>query len=76
MALMKIYEYQQRFTPKSRPTSATVKRWISKKTIYGKKLGRTWYVDPDRDVSANCEDTTPLPSVDNVHPLAAKVLQS
>lgn len=51
MPLMKISEYREDyFTPKSRPTQATVKSWIREGYVYGEQLGGVWYVDPERQV--------------------------
>lgn len=46
MALMRISEYQKRFTPESRPARRTVISRIQRKELYGKFEG-VWYVDPD-----------------------------
>lgn len=50
MALMKISEFQERFTKQSRPSNDTVARWIKAGKIYGKKIGKQYYVDPDKEI--------------------------
>ncbi len=48
MALMSIDEYRSTcFTKKSKPSPGTVKSWIKKGEVYGKKIGLKYYVDPN-----------------------------
>jgi len=48
MALMKISEYQLRFSKGSRPDARTIKKWIESGSVYGEKIGAHYYIDPDR----------------------------
>lgn len=50
MALMKITEFQTMFTEASMPSHDTVTRWIKTGKIYGVKIGKLYYVDPDKTV--------------------------
>lgn len=61
MALQKISEFQESFTPKSRPDRRTIMRWIKKRDIYGIKLGGVFYIDTDKtaDDQATSDETKP-----------------
>lgn len=62
MKLMTIEEYLNTFyTPGSRPTRRTMIRLIKEGIIHGKKQGKTYYVDIDREAIA-----TGNPLVDRV----------
>lgn len=48
MPWMTISEYQEtHFTKRSMPSRNTVKSWIVRGDLAGKKMGGQWYVDPD-----------------------------
>lgn len=47
MPWMTITEYQTHFTEKSRPSRNTVKSWVERGDLVGKKMGGQWYVNPD-----------------------------
>lgn len=72
--LMTITEYRLTFSPGSRPDPRTVRSWIADRTLYGERRGRTWYVDPDRQVEQPPAGKAPLP--EKLHPLALKVLNA
>lgn len=61
--LMKIKEFQGRFSPESRPDRRTVVRWIEEGEVYGVQIGKIWYVDPDRS-----------PATSGLRPLTERVL--
>jgi len=51
MALMTIDEYRNTyFTQRSRPAPRTIRRWIEEQRIYGERRGRTYYVDPEKEL--------------------------
>lgn len=46
MKLMTIDEWTaENFTPKSRPSDFTVRRWLREDKIAGIKIGKEWFVD-------------------------------
>lgn len=47
--LMSVEEFRQQFTQDSRPDPRTVRSWIQKGQVFGQRIGRRWYVDPDRE---------------------------
>ena len=53
MALMKISEFRESFTPKSRPTTRTVKKWYDSGAVAGKQYGSIIYIESDAIVPAN-----------------------
>lgn len=65
---MKISEYQQRFSPASRPDVRTVKKWVASGRVYGEKIGNCFYVDPDR------EPAQPQQVITTSNPLVLAVL--
>lgn len=50
--LMRISEYQNGFTPASRPDRRTVIRRIQRGELPGRRIGGTWYVDPNAPLPA------------------------
>jgi len=73
MPLMKISEFQEAFTPASRPDQRTVVAWIRNGQLYGEKRGRAWYVDPQRPTQLATQPT-PASSNKKLSPLAQKIL--
>lgn len=47
--LMRVEEFRQQFTPDSRPDPRTVRAWIERGEVWGRRIGGRWYVDPDRE---------------------------
>jgi len=48
---MRITEFRRQFTPASRPDERTVRAWIARGEIWGRRIGGCWYVDPERDTA-------------------------
>lgn len=69
MALMSLAQYREMaFEEGSRPDIRTLRRWLElgKLPIYGKRIGKKYYVDPAR---------TPEPAISH-NPLVLKVLSN
>lgn len=60
MPLMKISEFRRRFSPDSRPDPRTVWSWWERGEIYGERIGKNLFVDPDRDPDAGNMKLSPL----------------
>ncbi|MCG5512773.1 hypothetical protein [Ectothiorhodospira shaposhnikovii] len=55
--LMLVSEYRHlRFTPGSRPSINTLKKWIREGELPGKRLGNLYYVEVEAEASAATED--------------------
>jgi hypothetical protein len=77
MALMKISEYLNQFTPDSRPDPRTVKSWILNGHIYGEQRGRNWYVDPYRPLGPTKDNSVrAVPDLDELSPIVRKIIES
>lgn len=51
-------EYRERFfSPESRPTIRTVRRWCDRGLLPAKRIGANWYIDVDR---LDSDETDPL----------------
>jgi len=54
MPLMRVSEYREdKFTPNSRPSITTIKKWIQNGDIAGRIIGGNYYVDTDKVVPVN-----------------------
>ncbi len=63
----------RRFAPGSRPTTATVVRWIRTGEIYGRQIGGKWYIDESVRVVATGQ---PQPEpVDTGNEVADRILR-
>ena len=72
---MLVSEYRKkRFTPKSRPSEKTIKRWIVKGDLPGRKVGGLFYVDIDEEVRHQEEARIFIEKFGGISPLALKVL--
>lgn len=60
MPWMTITEYQETyFTVRSKPSRNTVKAWVDRKELVGRKFGGQWYVDPTADPDVYYADPGP-----------------
>ena len=64
----------RRFAPGSRPTNATVVRWITAGEIYGRQIGGKWYVD--ESVRLISTGPTPQAPIDTGNEVADRILRS
>jgi len=54
MSLMRVTEYRETtFSPNSRPSITTIKKWINNGDIAGKIIGGNYYVDTDKILPTN-----------------------
>lgn len=49
MALQKLSVFRASFDERSRPKIDTIVAWIKSGQIYGRKYGKIYYVDPDKE---------------------------
>ena len=51
---MRVSKYrEEKFTPNSRPSITTIKKWISNGDIAGEIIGGNYFVDTDRIMPVN-----------------------